>query len=382
MDLLKYFVKRTEPTPLMRTFRPLLAKGSPTDNLLVARLLGRAKRQASNEVDVVQARRHPYLFRHQPFGVRALLPASLVALHSGTRPGGRLSEVRRLRQSINLLDGRTLIQVRQTWVYADGRSRDVTWRSEGNHRLPWVPHLEPELPLYQVERLANLQPSADVVVCQSERTADWLIALGVAAVATRSGPLGTPSREALTPLLRYRTILWTSDDAGAQLHMWRIGRRLHSMGHQQLGWLLGHAANQSELRNLLSTVSAVPTRIRGTAIGASLPRGSTSLLPAPVERTQPRLTWNINTEFRRLRKLRRELEAILGTAAGGSLTFEDRVRARYLQQHAKRLALQLMTVELATSAGEIGTRDFGAQGEKADGAKGQHQDNTKNGVKK
>ncbi len=150
-----------------------------------------------------------------------------------------------LRQTdfeIRDVDGR-LIAVHQRKDFSDGAKR-LSWLTPGpdGKLQSGLGRLSPaDLPLYGIDRLDRSRPA--VVVVEGEKAADALQRLGINAVGTVTGAHGTPSDEALKPLLAFqRVYLWPDNDAPGRQHMLRVGDRLRRLGASDVRVLEWHDA--------------------------------------------------------------------------------------------------------------------------------------------
>ncbi len=96
-----------------------------------------------------------------------------------------------------------------------------------------------DLPLYGVHELAKAPPGEPVIVTEGEPVRDALRDHGFVAVGTVTGAAGTPSDNALRPLLGRRVVLWPDADEPGRAHMSRIAAALRRLGHddvRELTW--------------------------------------------------------------------------------------------------------------------------------------------------
>lgn len=120
--------------------------------------------------------------------------------------------------------------------YSDG-SKDFLWKRNRANGLGGI--RTDDLPLYNVGLLRSLAKDVAVVVCEGEKAAAALHAAGTPAVGTVTGASGTPSDDALRPLVGFEIYLWPDadpDDAEesrafrGQKHMDRLAERLIALG--------------------------------------------------------------------------------------------------------------------------------------------------------
>lgn len=112
-----------------------------------------------------------------------------------------------------------------------GREKVVWWElPDGRKGLKPAGLTLAGLPLYGVERLAEREPGATVVVVEGEKAAEALLRLGVLAVGTVTGAATAPAVGALEPLVGHSVCLWPDNDDAGRQHMTEIGRRLVGLG--------------------------------------------------------------------------------------------------------------------------------------------------------
>lgn len=102
----------------------------------------------------------------------------------------------------------------------------------GSKSMPWEPPgvKTRELPLYGIERTANLPDGTKIILTEGEKAAASLIARGFNAVGTVCGAAAVPSDESLSPLSRFWLALWPDNDTAGIDHMEKISSRLHLLG--------------------------------------------------------------------------------------------------------------------------------------------------------
>lgn len=127
---------------------------------------------------------------------------------------------------LTLLDGRRIKQVRRDSVDKDVQRRRKEFVAEmpDGARVSFdsIPHH-----LLPLDGVAQLDNDEDVVVVvEGTKAAHSLRERGVAAVATLTGALGTPSVAALEPLRGRHVVLWPDNDEVGVRHMQRVARRL------------------------------------------------------------------------------------------------------------------------------------------------------------
>jgi hypothetical protein len=83
------------------------------------------------------------------------------------------------------------------------------------------------LPLYRVDKLGA---GPYVVVCEGEKSADALAAVGIPAVATVTGAASTPGRAALAELTGRAVVVWPDADDVGHEHMRRVIAGLEKVG--------------------------------------------------------------------------------------------------------------------------------------------------------
>ena len=109
--------------------------------------------------------------------------------------------------------------------YDDGTKSMWYERPDGSMGLGGVP--KDELPLFGAHKLGT---APVVLVCEGEKAAQALRAMGVAAVGTVTGADGCPSDDNLRPLLGRSLVLWGDNDEPGVKHMDRIGASLRRLG--------------------------------------------------------------------------------------------------------------------------------------------------------
>jgi len=115
-------------------------------------------------------------------------------------------------------------------VRTDNDDGSKTFRWEGPDGSSGLGGLRTfELPLYGGEHLAA-RPGERVVVCEGEKAAGVLNAVGLLAVGTATGASGTPASEVLRPLIGRTVILWPDVDTPGRQHMMRVAERLRELG--------------------------------------------------------------------------------------------------------------------------------------------------------
>lgn len=103
------------------------------------------------------------------------------------------------------------------------------WSRNGNKGLGGLPAAN--LPLYGSEHLGEREPGDDrpVFVCEGEKAADAVMAVGLPAVGTVTGAQGTPGAEALGVLQGRHVVCWPDADADPSkgpAHMKRVAGAL------------------------------------------------------------------------------------------------------------------------------------------------------------
>jgi hypothetical protein len=101
---------------------------------------------------------------------------------------------------------------------ADG-TKIVWWEGpDGTKGLP--DGLSPrDLPLYGLLELLKTPPGSPVIVCEGEKAAQALLDRGIPAVGTVTGAGAIPSIDVLSPLLRYKVVLWPDNADDGRTHM-------------------------------------------------------------------------------------------------------------------------------------------------------------------
>jgi putative DNA primase/helicase len=143
------------------------------------------------------------------------------------------------------------------------------------------------LPLYGAHLLDTWPQSTPVVICEGEKSADALVALGIPAVATVTGAAVTPNAAVLADLSARTCLLWADNDPPGRQHMERIAEVLEDIA--VVGWVdwpeapeKGDAADYvaaghrvDEVRALLATAHALPAAM------ASVPTQSIASAEVP-----------------------------------------------------------------------------------------------------
>lgn len=112
--------------------------------------------------------------------------------------------------------------------YEDGSKSFVWQQRDGTRGLP--EGVKADSLLYGAELLADLPDGATVAVCEGEKAADAVRAVGLPAVATVTGAAGTPSDAVLSQLVRLDPVLWPDNDEPGLGHMRRTAERMVTLG--------------------------------------------------------------------------------------------------------------------------------------------------------
>lgn len=152
---------------------------------------------------------------------------AVVPLRPGRIESRRKILAARARYEIRRADGE-LLAVHPRAEYTDG-TKSVGWEHpDGRTGMP--AGLRPADLLYGVELLPVLEDGATVVLCEGEKAADAVRAVGLAAVATVTGASGTPADTVLGQLTRFDVVLWPDSDEAGLGHMMRSAERLQALG--------------------------------------------------------------------------------------------------------------------------------------------------------
>jgi hypothetical protein len=135
-------------------------------------------------------------------------------------------ETRRIPYEVRECDG-SLAGKHIRIEYDDG-SKVFKW--EGPDGRPTLDGRDIEtMPLYRSEDLASLSDGATVVVCEGEKAALAVLAVGLNAVGTVTGAKKAPSADVLKCLTRFDVVLWPDNDAAGRAHMRVTAERLLSL---------------------------------------------------------------------------------------------------------------------------------------------------------
>lgn len=107
-------------------------------------------------------------------------------------------------------------------------SKDVVWERNGTKGLKGLKLRD--MPLYGVEKLADLPDKELVVLCEGEKATDAARRAGYNAVGTTCGAEVTPCMEVLHPLDCFSVVIWPDNDAPGRKHMESIAPILSGLG--------------------------------------------------------------------------------------------------------------------------------------------------------
>ena len=123
-----------------------------------------------------------------------------------------------------------LVAIHVREEYEDGE-KDFKWygpdRKIGIKRLGLS---DRDVPLYRLPQLLEADPGRLVVLCEGEKAADALAALGVVAVGTMTGAAVVPSPAVLAPLVGRNVLLWPDNDEPGRKHMRGVAATLIQRG--------------------------------------------------------------------------------------------------------------------------------------------------------
>lgn len=111
---------------------------------------------------------------------------------------------------------------------ADGKR--VSWRGPAGERGLPEGVRSPDLPLYGTELLRDARADRPVIVCEGEKAADALRALGVVSLGTVTGAATIPGRASLEVLRGRQVFVWPDNDEPGRAHMARIVAALVGSG--------------------------------------------------------------------------------------------------------------------------------------------------------
>jgi hypothetical protein len=157
----------------------------------------------------------------QALRARGLWRSGRVAAPRPSRRGA----ARVTRYEVKDTEGRVVaVHVRE-----DAASGKRLWwkRPDGTSGLGGTP--VGALPLYGAHLLRD-RPGEPVVLCEGEKAAQALLDAGRCACGTVTGAAGTPSDDALRPLVGREVLLWPDADEPGRAHMDRIGAALLRLG--------------------------------------------------------------------------------------------------------------------------------------------------------
>lgn len=167
---------------------------------------------------------------------------------------------------------------RREWVIRDFEGREVAKHirndlPNGRKEMPWEPKgAKPRELLYGAERLRELSDGSTLILCEGEKSADAVRALGVEAGGTVCGSGTIPNDEVLRELCRFDVYLWPDFAEDGRVHMKRIGERLIALGANSvriLNWegatvtgddaadFVQRGGTADELRSLIATARTV-----------------------------------------------------------------------------------------------------------------------------
>jgi 5S rRNA maturation endonuclease (ribonuclease M5) len=144
--------------------------------------------------------------------------------------------------TIELLNGEKISQIRTVYRAPAGRRFKVFLaKLKDGKEISFDDIPQEQLPLYFPK---PIPPEAKpIILVEGAKAANSLSKQGYSTAATLNGALGTPSHQALQPLLgKSQIILWPDNDDVGVRHMQRVAEKLHQMGIKHISvirWLRG-----------------------------------------------------------------------------------------------------------------------------------------------
>lgn len=148
------------------------------------------------------------------------------------------------RFKIQLLDGRNVVQLRKVLISKSGKrfkEFEVVYPDGAKADFSSIPNRI--LPLYGINN-DLISREELIIICEGVKACEALIKRNIVAVGTLTGALGTPSKEALKPLIKKKGVIYVwpdNDDVGVQ-HMERIAQRLNNLGAEDIRVIRWHGA--------------------------------------------------------------------------------------------------------------------------------------------